>query len=39
MSRAVAVQRASLAILDDTSIPAAHPALWAPFTLIGEAGR
>lgn len=39
LSRAAAVQLASLAILDDSGIDAAHPAMWAPFTLIGEAGR
>jgi CHAT domain-containing protein len=39
LSRAAALQRASLAVLDDRSIAGAHPAMWAPFTLVGEAGR
>ena len=39
MSRAEALRRASLAILDDRTIPAAHPSIWAPFTLVGEAAR
>jgi CHAT domain-containing protein len=39
LSNAEAVRRASLAILDDKSMDAADPFYWAPFTLIGEAGR
>jgi CHAT domain-containing protein len=39
LSRAEALRQASLAILDDRSLNAANPAAWAPFTLIGEAGR
>jgi CHAT domain-containing protein len=39
LSRAEALRQASLAILDDHTINAADPAAWAPFTLIGEAGR
>jgi len=39
LSRAEALRQASLAILDDRSLNAADPAAWAPFTLIGEAGR
>jgi CHAT domain-containing protein/Tfp pilus assembly protein PilF len=38
-SRAQALRQATLAILDDRSLNAASPAAWAPFTLIGEAGR
>ncbi len=37
--RAEAVRSASLAVLDDTSLPAAHPAFWAPFVLIGNPGE
>jgi hypothetical protein len=36
---AQALRQASLAILDDHSISAADPSAWAPFTLVGEAGR
>lgn len=39
ISRAEALRQASLAILDNQSLNAASPAAWAPFTLIGEAGR
>jgi CHAT domain-containing protein len=39
LSRAEALRQASLAILDDHTINAADPSAWAPFTLIGEAGR
>jgi len=39
LSRAQALRQASLAILDDPRLNAAHPFSWAPFTLIGEAGR
>jgi CHAT domain-containing protein len=39
LSRAGALQQASLAILDDPAIHAAHPSAWAPFTLIGEAEK
>jgi len=39
VSRAEALRRASLAILDDTSMDAAQPAAWAAFTLIGEPAR
>lgn len=39
MSRAQALQRATLAVLDDPTLDAASPAAWAPFTLIGEAAR
>ena len=39
VSRAEALRRATLAILDDKSMEAAEPAAWAPFTLIGEAAR
>ena len=36
-SRAVALQRAMLRLIDDPALPgAAHPALWAPFVLIGR---
>jgi CHAT domain-containing protein len=39
LSRAAALQRASLAVLDDPTIHGAHPSAWAPFTLVGEAER
>jgi CHAT domain-containing protein len=39
MSRAEALRRASLAVLDDPGLNAANPSAWAPFTLIGEAAR
>jgi len=39
LSRAEALQRASLAILDDPKLNAANPSAWAPFSLVGEAGR
>jgi CHAT domain-containing protein len=39
LTRAQALRAASLAILDDPALAAAHPSAWAPFTLIGEAGR
>lgn len=39
IGRAEALRRASLAILDDPTLRAANPANWAPFSLIGEAGR
>jgi len=39
ITRAEALRRATLAILDDKSMKAAEPAAWAPFTLIGEAAR
>ncbi len=39
LSRAEALRQASLAILDDHTINATDPSAWAPFTLIGEAGR
>ena len=38
LSRAQAVRKASLAILDDPHLRAADAAAWAPFTLIGELG-
>lgn len=39
LTRAEALRRASLAILDDDTISAAAPSAWAAFTLIGEAAR
>lgn len=39
LGHAEALRRASLAILDDPSLRAANPSAWAPFTLVGEAGR
>jgi len=39
LSRAEALRKASLAVLDDPHLNAASPAAWAAFTLIGEAGR
>ena len=38
-SRAQALRQATLAILDNRSLNASDPAAWAPFTLVGEAGR
>lgn len=35
-SKAQALRLAMLEILDDPELGAAHPAFWAPFTLIGE---
>jgi CHAT domain-containing protein len=34
--RAEALQGAMQAIRSDPSLDAAHPAVWAPFTLVGE---
>jgi len=39
LSRAQALQQATLAVLDNRALDAASPAAWAPFTLIGEAAR
>lgn len=39
LSRADALRKASLAVLDDPHLDAASPAAWATFTLIGEPGR
>lgn len=36
VSRAAALQAASLAILDDPSREEYHPVYWAPFTLVGD---
>ena len=37
LSRAEALRRAQLAILKDKSVPgSAHPAIWAPFVLVGN---
>ena len=40
IGRAEALRRSMLALLDDASAPAhfAHPAVWAPFSLVGEGG-
>ena len=43
IGRAEALRRAMLAAMSDTSrpktwTPAAHPAVWAPFVLVGEGG-
>ncbi|WP_219893401.1 CHAT domain-containing protein [Aquisediminimonas profunda] len=35
-SKAQALRHAMLDIIDDPKLDAAHPAFWAPFTLIGE---
>lgn len=35
-SKAQALRHAMLEIIDDPDLDAAHPAFWAPFTLIGE---
>jgi CHAT domain-containing protein len=37
-SKAQALRHAMLDILDDPNLDAAHPAFWAPLTLIGESG-
>jgi len=44
IGRADALRRAMLALMADTQrpadwMPAAHPAVWAPFVLVGEGGR
>jgi CHAT domain-containing protein len=39
LSNAQALRKASLAIMDDTSLNAANPKDWGPFTVVGEAGR
>ena len=37
MPRSEALRQAQLKLIDDPSIPgAAHPAIWAPFILIGS---
>jgi CHAT domain-containing protein len=36
LSKAEALRQAMLAIIDDRERIAAHPAYWAPFTLVGE---
>lgn len=38
ISKAEALRISMLAILDDDSLTAAHPAYWAPFVLIGDPG-
>jgi tetratricopeptide (TPR) repeat protein/CHAT domain-containing protein len=39
LTRAEALRRAALSILDDRTLNAADPSAWAPFSLIGEASR
>ncbi len=44
LGRAEALQRAMLAAMTDPTrpkkwVPAQHPALWAPFVIVGEGGR
>jgi CHAT domain-containing protein len=39
LSLAQALQRASLDVMNDTTLHGAHPAQWAAFTLIGDGGR
>jgi CHAT domain-containing protein/tetratricopeptide (TPR) repeat protein len=44
IGRAEALRRAMLALIEDTKrpdnwIPASHPAVWAPFVLVGEGGQ
>lgn len=36
ISKAEALRQAMIAIIDDPTLVAAHPAYWAPFTLVGE---
>ena len=36
LSKAEALRRASLAILDDPRHDQTHPVYWAPFVLIGD---
>ena len=36
LSKAEALRQAMIAIIDDRDLVAAHPAYWAPFTLVGE---
>jgi CHAT domain-containing protein len=36
ISKAEALRQAMIAIIDDRDLNAAHPAYWAPFTLVGE---
>ena len=40
IGRAEALRRSMLALLDDATLPPeyAHPAIWAPFSLVGEGG-
>jgi CHAT domain-containing protein len=40
IGRAEALRHAMLALLDDATLPPeyAHPAIWAPFSLVGEGG-
>jgi CHAT domain-containing protein/Tfp pilus assembly protein PilF len=39
LSRAEAMRRAMIALMDDTSkVANAHPATWAPFIIVGEGG-
>ncbi|MFO1088073.1 MAG: CHAT domain-containing tetratricopeptide repeat protein [Hyphomicrobiales bacterium] len=39
IGRAEALRRATVQLLDDGDEADAHPAIWAPFSLIGEGGR
>jgi CHAT domain-containing protein/Flp pilus assembly protein TadD len=39
LSHAEALRKASLAILDNPELGAANPSDWAPFTIVGEAGK
>jgi CHAT domain-containing protein len=40
IGRSEALRRSMLALLEDRTLPEeyAHPAIWAPFSLVGEGG-
>jgi CHAT domain-containing protein/tetratricopeptide (TPR) repeat protein len=38
LSRAEAMRRSEVALIDDPSLFFVHPSVWAPFSLVGEAG-
>lgn len=39
VGKAEAVRRAMVSLIDDPSLAYAHPSVWAPFAVAGEAGR
>lgn len=44
VGRAEALRQGMLAVMADTTrpkgwVPASHPAVWAPFVVVGEGGR